>query len=197
MFVVDNPVLLAIILLWSGSIYCCLLHVFLQVNGTFDMPQVRMCGVSTPYVRVYLNQEDKATKEPRSAFLDLSCKRLCAFDRLTLEDAKNATLSFLVLDYDRFSRSDFIGEVTLPLSDVDLEKGATISRHLQPKTLEKVPGYIPYFRPVFRGRRKISRQIHKCRCTKLPNQFQVLRFGLRCWRFCSRMGSKLKVALRT
>jgi len=36
-----------------------------------------------------------------------------------------------VLDYDRFSRDDPIGEVCLPLCDVDLANGETLCRNLQ------------------------------------------------------------------
>jgi len=37
-----------------------------------------------------------------------------------------------VLDYDRFSRDDPIGEVCVPLCDVDLANGETLCRNLQP-----------------------------------------------------------------
>jgi len=36
-----------------------------------------------------------------------------------------------VLDYDRFSRDDPIGEVCIPLCDVDLANGETLCRDLQ------------------------------------------------------------------
>ena len=38
----------------------------------------------------------------------------------------------MVLDYDRFSRDDPIGEVCLPLSELDLGAGQTLWRNLQP-----------------------------------------------------------------
>lgn len=44
----------------------------------------------------------------------------------------NMSLYMQVLDYDRFSRDDPIGEVILPLSDIDLLKGETFWRDLQP-----------------------------------------------------------------
>ena len=37
-----------------------------------------------------------------------------------------------VLDYDRFSRDDPIGEICLPLNDLDLTTGQTMWRALQP-----------------------------------------------------------------
>ena len=42
------------------------------------------------------------------------------------------TLYLQVLDYDRFSRDDPIGEVGLPLGDLDLSKVQTLWRTLQP-----------------------------------------------------------------
>ena len=42
------------------------------------------------------------------------------------------TLHLLVLDYDRFSRDDPIGEICLPLGDFDLAAGQTMWRTLQP-----------------------------------------------------------------
>src|SRR6218665_3104954 len=44
----------------------------------------------------------------------------------------NRTLYMQVLDYDRFSRDDPIGEICLPLSDVDLIKEQTLWMTLQP-----------------------------------------------------------------
>lgn len=37
-----------------------------------------------------------------------------------------------VLDYDRFSRDDPIGEIALPLADVNLAEGKTMWKNLQP-----------------------------------------------------------------
>ena len=42
------------------------------------------------------------------------------------------TLYLLVLDYDRFSRDDPIGEVCLPLSELDLGAGLTLWKTLTP-----------------------------------------------------------------
>jgi len=42
------------------------------------------------------------------------------------------TLYLLVLDYDRFSRDDPIGEVCLPLGDLDLAAGLTMWKTLMP-----------------------------------------------------------------
>ena len=42
------------------------------------------------------------------------------------------TLYLQVMDYDRFCRDDPIGEVCVPLSDVDLLRGETLYKTLQP-----------------------------------------------------------------
>ena len=44
----------------------------------------------------------------------------------------NRTLYMQVLDYDRFSRDDPIGEICLPLADLDLTTGQTMWKALQP-----------------------------------------------------------------
>lgn len=50
----------------------------------------------------------------------------------------SCTLKFVVLDYDKFSRSEFVAEVMLSLLDVDLVEGTTVSRHLNSKTIINV-----------------------------------------------------------
>ena len=50
----------------------------------------------------------------------------------------SSTLKFVVLDYDKFSRSEFVAEVMLSLLDVDLVEGTTVSRHLNSKTITNV-----------------------------------------------------------
>lgn len=77
--------------------------IVLQVNGMYDLPQLRASGISTPYVRVNLisGPDDK---DMRTNFMNLSTNRICVFDRISLEKAKGSTLRFIVLDYDKFSR---------------------------------------------------------------------------------------------
>lgn len=91
-----------------------------------------MSGVSTPYVRVHLLPGDK-TKQPRSHFMNLASKRICAFDQITIEEAKLSTLKFVVLDYDKFSRSEFLAEMILHLAEVNLEEGETLKKNLNSK----------------------------------------------------------------
>ena len=50
----------------------------------------------------------------------------------------SCTLKFVVLDYDKFSRSEFVAEVMLSLLEIDLVEGANLSRHLKSKTIDDV-----------------------------------------------------------
>ena len=50
----------------------------------------------------------------------------------------SSTLKFVVLDYDKFSRSEFVAEVMLSLLDVDLAEETTLSLHLNSKTISEV-----------------------------------------------------------
>lgn len=59
---------------------------------------------------------------------------MCADNAAGFPYAKlmSRTLYLQVLDYDRFSRDDPIGEVCVPLSDLDLTVEQTLWRTLQP-----------------------------------------------------------------
>jgi len=50
----------------------------------------------------------------------------------SLNKLMNRTLYMQVLDYDRFSRDDPIGEVCIPISEIDLSTSQTLWRNLQP-----------------------------------------------------------------
>lgn len=50
----------------------------------------------------------------------------------------SSTLKFVVLDYDKFSRSEFVAEVMLSLLDVDLAEGTTLALHLNSKPISEV-----------------------------------------------------------
>ena len=63
------------------------IYFYFQVNGAYDLPHVRLSGVSTPYVRVHLLPGTR-DKEPKSNFLNLATNRICMFDQITLEEAQ-------------------------------------------------------------------------------------------------------------
>ena len=49
-----------------------------------------------------------------------------------------STLKFVVLDYDKFSRSEFVAEVLLSLLEIDLVEGTTVSHNLNSKAISEV-----------------------------------------------------------
>jgi len=68
-----------------------------------------------------------------------------------------------VLDYDRFSRDDPIGEVCIPISELDLSTSQTLWRNLQPCKGHSVRelGYVLYA------------QFSTLCCTPWPTEFET------------------------
>lgn len=58
--------------------------------------------------------------------------RLCCFSGFPYEKVVQRTLYLQVLDYDRFSRNDPIGEVSVPLNKLDLANMQTFWKELKP-----------------------------------------------------------------
>ena len=56
----------------------------------------------------------------------------CIVSGFPYQKLQSRTLYMQVLDYDRFSRDDPIGEIAIPLSDIDLAQGQTFWKSLQP-----------------------------------------------------------------
>ena len=61
-----------------------------------------------------------------------SQRHRCIDAGFSLNKLMNRTLYMQVLDYDRFSRDDPIGEVCIPISEIDLSTSQTLWRSLQP-----------------------------------------------------------------
>lgn len=57
---------------------------------------------------------------------------LCCFSGFPYDKVVQRTLYLQVLDYDRFSRNDPIGEVSIPLNKLDLANMQTFWKELQP-----------------------------------------------------------------
>jgi synaptotagmin-1 len=87
-----------------------------------ELPALDMGGTSDPYVKVYLLPDKKKkfeTKVHRKT-LNPEFNETFVFKSLPYADAMNKTLVFAIFDFDRFSKHDQIGEVKVPLCQIDL-----------------------------------------------------------------------------
>ncbi len=82
-----------------------------------DLPAMDLGGVSDPYVKVYLLPEAKGQKKFETKVhrktLNPFFNQAFEFKNLPYADTFDKTLMFSIFDYDRFSKHDQIGEVSL------------------------------------------------------------------------------------
>lgn len=98
-----------------------------------ELPALDMGGTSDPYVKVYLLPDKKKkfeTKVHRKT-LNPVFNETFVFKNVPYADAMNKTLVFAIFDFDRFSKHDQIGEVKVPLCQVDLAQTIEEWRELQ------------------------------------------------------------------
>ncbi|XP_012174465.1 synaptotagmin 1 isoform X2 [Bombus affinis] len=98
-----------------------------------ELPALDMGGTSDPYVKVYLLPDKKKkfeTKVHRKT-LNPVFNETFTFKSVAYADAMNKTLVFAIFDFDRFSKHDQIGEVKVPLCQVDLAQTIEEWRELQ------------------------------------------------------------------
>lgn len=98
-----------------------------------DLPALDMGGTSDPYVKVYLLPDKKKkfeTKVHRKT-LNPVFNETFTFKGVPYADAMNKTLVFAIFDFDRFSKHDQIGEVKVPLCQIDLAQTIEEWRELQ------------------------------------------------------------------
>ncbi|XP_076231389.1 synaptotagmin 1 isoform X2 [Calliopsis andreniformis] len=98
-----------------------------------ELPALDMGGTSDPYVKVYLLPDKKKkfeTKVHRKT-LNPVFNETFTFKGVPYADAMNKTLVFAIFDFDRFSKHDQIGEVKVPLCQVDLAQTIEEWRELQ------------------------------------------------------------------
>ncbi|XP_064112496.1 synaptotagmin 1-like isoform X18 [Macrobrachium nipponense] len=87
-----------------------------------ELPALDMGGTSDPYVKVYLLPDKKKkfeTKVHRKT-LNPVFEETFTFKQVPYADIMSKTLVFGIYDFDRFSKHDQIGEVKIPLCQVDL-----------------------------------------------------------------------------
>ncbi|ESN93834.1 synaptotagmin 7b [Helobdella robusta] len=106
----------------------------LKILRANDLVAKDMSGTSDPYVKILLlpDKKQKLVTKIKRKNLNPRWNETFAFEGFPYTKLVNRTLYLQVLDYDRFSRDDPIGELCIPLADLDLSKVQTFSRSLQP-----------------------------------------------------------------
>lgn len=93
---------------------------FLFLKGK-DLPAKDLSGTSDPYVRVTLLPDKKHRLETKIKRRTLNPRwnETFYFEGFPIQKLQSRVLHLHVFDYDRFSRDDSIGEVFLPLCQVN------------------------------------------------------------------------------
>ncbi|KAK8743132.1 hypothetical protein OTU49_001546, partial [Cherax quadricarinatus] len=110
----------------------------LRIMQAKELPAKDLSGTSDPYVRVTLLPDKKHKLETKIKRRTLHPKwhETFYFEGFPIQKLQSRVLHLHVFDYDRFSRDDSIGEVHIPLCQVDFsEKNNTFWKALHP--LEK------------------------------------------------------------
>ncbi|CAF3995271.1 unnamed protein product [Rotaria sordida] len=99
-----------------------------------ELPAMDMNGTSDPYVKVYLLPDKKKKFETKIQRKTLNpiFNETFIFKDLPYGEIGGKTLILSVVDFDRFSRHDPIGEVQIPLNAVDLGKVVRETKELIP-----------------------------------------------------------------
>ncbi|XP_075264824.1 synaptotagmin-7-like, partial [Convolutriloba macropyga] len=96
-------------------------------------------GTSDPYVKVLLLPEKKRRQETKVIFKNLSptWNENLTFSGVPLDKLQKRILQLMVLDYDKFSRDDPIGEVNIPMCELDFTQPINLWKDLNPIAKEK------------------------------------------------------------
>merc|ERR1712141_138814 len=103
------------LILCSGNVYN-ITKIYFQ-----DLPAMDLGGMSDPYVKVYLlpdknkKFETKVHRKTLEPVFNESFKFIVPYG-----DVMGKTLVFAVFDFDRFTKNEEIGEVRVPVVNIDL-----------------------------------------------------------------------------
>ncbi|XP_071664830.1 synaptotagmin-7 isoform X2 [Patagioenas fasciata] len=99
-----------------------------------ELPAKDFSGTSDPFVKIYLLPDKKHKLETKVKRKNLNphWNETFLFEGFPYEKVVQRVLYLQVLDYDRFSRNDPIGEVSIPLNKVDLTQMQTFWKDLKP-----------------------------------------------------------------
>ena len=95
----------------------------LTIQKAVNLPAKDMSGTSDPFVKVLLLPDKKNKLETRVKRKKLNpvWNEVFTFEGFPHQKLVQRILYLQILDYDRFSRNDPIGEIELPLSEVHLQ----------------------------------------------------------------------------
>jgi len=102
-----------------------------HITKAEELPAMDIGGLSDPYVKLYLLPERKRKYETKVHRKTLNPIFNESFKfEVPYGDVMTKTLVFAVYDYDRFSKHDAIGEVRLPVCQMDLAQAKEIWKDL-------------------------------------------------------------------
>ena len=72
-------------------------------------------------MQVFILTDDASQKPLFYEVLNYTREKTCNFAGLSIEKVRASVLKFVVMDYDKFSRTEFVADIQLPLEYVNLE----------------------------------------------------------------------------
>uniref|UniRef100_A0A1A9WQB8 C2 domain-containing protein n=2 Tax=Glossina TaxID=7393 RepID=A0A1A9WQB8_9MUSC len=111
----------------------------LKVLQGKELPAKDLSGTSDPYVRVTLMPDKKHRLETKIKRRTLNPRwnETFYFEGFPIQKLQSRVLHLHVFDYDRFSRDDSIGEVFMPLCQVDFGTKQSFWKALKPPAKDK------------------------------------------------------------
>jgi hypothetical protein len=109
----------------------------LKIMKAMKLPAKDFSGTSDPFVKICLLPDKKHKMETRVKRKNLNpvWNEYFMFEGFPHSKLMQRTLCLQVLDYDRFSRNDPIGDVRLPLENLNLgPEPIVLSKELQPSS---------------------------------------------------------------
>ncbi|KAL8606809.1 hypothetical protein ACOMHN_049638 [Nucella lapillus] len=106
----------------------------LRVIRAEDLPAKDLTGASDPYVRILMlpDKKHKLMTKVKKRNLNPHWNECFIFEGWPHNKLLDKCIYLQVIDYDRFSKDDPIGETYVPLNEIDLSQGPVMWKYLQP-----------------------------------------------------------------